>query len=62
MVEKNEVEGDLLPPHFFFDYNNVTHYVLRAACLPTCIIHKHPALINHFLPINLPLTEFCAET
>ena len=48
------------PPHFFFDYRTVAHYVLRVAPspLPTCKPHKHPVLINKFLSITLCLAEF----
>lgn len=35
-------------PIFFFDYKNVALFVLEASfpCLPTCVSHKHPMLIN----------------
>ena len=56
------------PPHFFFDYKNVAQFVLGAVlpCLPACISHKHPMLINslfacHFTS-RLSLDSFCTET
>ena len=40
-----------LSPNFSFDYKNVAHLVLGAepSCLPTCILHKHPIVINLLL-------------
>ena len=40
------------PPRFSFGYKNVVLFVLGAVlpCLPACISHKHPMLINsHFV-------------
>ena len=36
---------------FLFDYKNIACLVLRAepSCLPACILHKHPVLINLLL-------------
>ena len=52
----NDVNLDISPkmrekvvfPHLLSDYKNVALFVLRAAlpCLPTCISHKRPMLIN----------------
>ena len=43
-----------------FDYKNVPTESLGQCntCLPACEPYKRPSLLNHFLSITLPLTEF----
>ena len=44
------------PPHSFFDYKSVALFVLGAAlpCLPACIFHKRPMLINSLFACCFP--------
>ena len=47
-LPKHEEEGGLLLSPFFFDYKNVTLFVLGTVlpCRPACIFHKQPMIIN----------------
>ena len=48
------------PPHFSFIYENKAYLVVGTEpyCLPACISHNRPILINSSLRATLPLTEF----
>ena len=54
------------PPHFCFDYKNEALFVVGATlpCLPACICHKCPRLINSFFVYHFALTlnNFSDET
>ena len=57
-----------IPFPLSFDYKHVTHLILgpEPPCLPACIPHKHPILINlkwsPCLSLCLSLNFFCTET
>ena len=57
MSTENEAEGDLPSPRSF-DYKNAACLILRAEppCLPACILHKHPILVNLLLAYHF---AFC---